>query len=68
MATKNDRVSQFNQGAPPVGEPLQLLCEDHNGTYQLPFYCQWKNGEWRSCNTGEVLAFKVAGWRQVNPY
>jgi len=22
---------------PPAGEPMELLCEDHNGTYVIPF-------------------------------
>jgi hypothetical protein len=37
MATRDHRLAEFNQGPPPLGQQLQLLCEDHNGTYLLPF-------------------------------
>src|SRR3977135_1872083 len=35
MATREHRLSEFDQGPPPLGRPLQLLAEDHNGTYLL---------------------------------
>jgi hypothetical protein len=31
---------------PPSDQPLQLLCEDHNGTYLLPFESEWRDGAW----------------------
>ena len=41
--TRNQRLSEFNQGAAPVGNLQRLLCEDHNGTYLLPFRCEWRD-------------------------
>jgi hypothetical protein len=37
MATRDHRLGEFEHGPPPANQPLQLLCEDHNGTYLLPF-------------------------------
>jgi len=25
-----------------VDQPLELLCEDHVGTYVIPFLCRWR--------------------------
>jgi len=46
MATRKFRLAEFNQGSPPTGEQFLLLCEDHNGTYTLPFRCEWRDGAW----------------------
>jgi hypothetical protein len=36
MVTRQQRVDEFgSDGEPPAGEPVELLCEDHNGTYVL---------------------------------
>jgi hypothetical protein len=36
MVTRQQRVDGFgSDGEVPAGEPLELLCEDHNGTYVL---------------------------------
>jgi hypothetical protein len=33
MATRQQRLDDFDgDGEPPVGEPIELLCEDHCGT------------------------------------
>ena len=38
MATRQQRLDAFaHDGEPPAHEPLELLCEDHVGTYVLPF-------------------------------
>jgi len=34
MVTRQQRLNDFHSnGPPPAGEPMELLCEDHNGTY-----------------------------------
>jgi len=33
---------------------LELLCEDHVGTYVLPFLCRWSSGDWESVEIGRV--------------
>jgi hypothetical protein len=38
MVTRQQRIDEFgSDGEPPAGELMELLCEDHNGTYALPF-------------------------------
>jgi hypothetical protein len=34
MVTRQQRLDDFDStGEPPAGELMELLCEDHNGTY-----------------------------------
>jgi hypothetical protein len=40
-----------------------VLCEDHSGTYQLPFACRWVDGEWRNHESGGIVEATVVGWR-----
>lgn len=51
-------------GAPPAGVSCDLLCEDHVGTYELPFACVWIDGGWTSEATGDDVAARVVGWRR----
>lgn len=46
-----------------MGQPLELLCEDHVGTYVLPFLCQWTNTDWQSVESGQRIEATVIGWR-----
>ena len=62
MATREHRLSEFNQGPAPAGQPLQLLAEDHNGTYLLPFRCEWRDGAWYGSEKTQPLEGKVVGW------
>jgi len=53
MATRERRLAEFNgAGEPPPDQLVQVLCEDHSGTYQLPFACRWVDGEWRNHESG----------------
>ena len=64
MATRERRLAEFDgAGAPPPGEPVQVLCEDQSGTYQLPFVCHYLNGQWRNHESGGALEATVIGWR-----
>jgi hypothetical protein len=64
MATRERRLAEFNgNGEPPPGQPVQVLCEDHSGTYQLPFPCRFINGEWRNDESGSTVEATVVGWR-----
>ena len=63
MTTRNDRLAMFNNGPPPQGRPLQVLAEDHNGTYVLPFSCEWHDGAWHNPKSSKPLEAKVVGWR-----
>ena len=58
MATRQHRLSEFNDGPPPPDLPLQLLCEDHNGTYLLPYACRWQDAVWRKGMSRSMLKFE----------
>ena len=60
-ATALDRIS--GESAPPADKACELLCEDHVGTYRLPYLCCWVKGTWRSVKTGEPVKAGVVGWR-----
>ena len=64
MATRERRLAEFDgRGAPPSNLPVQVLCEDHSGTYQLPFRCTWQNGAWKNVEAGVTVDATVVGWR-----
>ena len=63
MATREYRLNEFRQDAPPSRRRIELLCEDHNGTYAVPFACEWADGVWRNALTGAAIDASVVGWR-----
>ncbi len=64
MATREKRLAQFDgEGAPLPDQPVQVLCEDQSGTYQLPFACRFVDGAWRNHESGGALDATVIGWR-----
>ena len=64
MATRERRLAEFDgAGSPPPGKPVQVLCEDKSGTYQLPFTCDFADGQWRNHESGGALEATVIGWR-----
>jgi hypothetical protein len=64
MATRERRLAEFNgAGMPPQGMPVQVLCEDHSGTYQLPFPCHYVDGRWHNHESGGTVEATVVGWR-----
>jgi hypothetical protein len=68
MATRERRLAEFNgEGQPPPNLPVQVLCEDHRGTYQLPFACVWVDGEWLNNESGGTVEATVVGWRLNRP-
>ena len=67
MATRQHRLNEFNATTPPADQPLQVLCEDHNGTYLLPYSCRWSDGAWRNCDSHAAIESVVVGWREAPP-
>jgi hypothetical protein len=64
MATRERRLAEFSgEGEPPPDQLVQVLCEDHSGTYQLPFACRFVDGEWRNNESGGAVEATVVGWR-----
>jgi hypothetical protein len=58
------RLADFpGEGVPPTGRACELLCEDHVGTYTLPYLCHWSNGTWRKVGTEEPVQTGVVAWR-----
>lgn len=63
MATRDARLAEFNCiEEPPDDQPVHILCEDHVGTYAVPFPCVCQNGTWRNAGTDEVITATVIGW------
>jgi len=67
MVTRHERLSEFNESIPPEGEPLQLLCEDHSGTYIIPFACERRDGAWYRIGIIKLIDANVIGWRRSRP-
>src|SRR5262249_4834267 len=68
MARRQQRLDAFvHEGEQPADERVELLCEDHIGTYVVPFLCQWSSGDWKNVETGERIDATVIGWR-VQPH
>ncbi|WP_314947323.1 hypothetical protein [Bradyrhizobium cosmicum] len=64
MATRDRRLAEFDgAGEPPAGLPVEVLCEDHSGTYQLPFACRYVEGRWQNDAAGVAVEATVIGWR-----
>jgi hypothetical protein len=64
MATRQERIGAFtHDGVPPADQPFELLCEDHVGTYVIPFLCRWTSGAWQSVATSTPIEATVVGWR-----
>ena len=64
VAARQKRLAAFPGNGTPLGDVgCELLCEDHVGTYTLPYLCHWSNGAWRRVGTGEPVKGGVVGWR-----
>jgi hypothetical protein len=64
MATRQERIDEFSHdGTPPADQPFELLCEDHVGTYVIPFLCRWHDSAWQSLDTDKCIEATVIGWR-----
>lgn len=63
MATRQNRIADFNSGEPPADQSLELLCEDHCGTYVIPFACRWTNNAWFGMPDNHPIQVTVLGWR-----
>ena len=59
------RLAQFNTDTlPSEGAAVQLLCEDHIGTYMLPFLCLRSENGWVDAETSSPIDAGVLGWRE----
>ncbi|MDE2363523.1 MAG: hypothetical protein KGM42_12660 [Hyphomicrobiales bacterium] len=63
-STREKRIAEFlHEGDPPSGVALEVLCEDHIGTYTVPFSCIYMEGRWLNARTREPIEAEVVGWR-----
>jgi len=68
MATRQYRLDEFpSEPDRPVEQLYELLCEDHRGTYVLPFLCRWRDNEWWNKGMSHRIDAKVIGWRVAQP-
>jgi len=66
MVTRSERLGDFVTDRDPAPDlSVQLLCEDHVGTYVVPFPCRRAEGAWRNARTGEAIDAVVVGWREL---
>jgi hypothetical protein len=62
---RDEGESEFTQDTEPPGDAwVEVLCEDHRGTYVLPFASRYADGSWRNAINGELIEAQVLGWRQ----
>jgi hypothetical protein len=64
LLARRKRLDDYpGEGTPPDNRACELLCEDHVGTYELPYSCHWSGGEWRNLATNEPVIGGVVAWR-----
>jgi hypothetical protein len=64
MATREHRMAEFSSAGPLANQPLEFLCEDHCGTYVIPFGCHFVNGQWSGVAGNQPIQATVLGWRR----
>jgi len=65
VVMRDEGESEFTKDTEPPGDAwVQVLCEDHRGTYVLPFASRYADGSWRNPITGKLIEAQVLGWRQ----
>jgi len=63
MTMREARLAEFKQSVPKENRPLQILYEDHCGTYIIPYLCQRSDGAWRKVGSTKTIEATVVGWR-----
>jgi hypothetical protein len=64
LVTRAVRIAEFTTDKEPEHDiALELLCQDHVGTYALPFPCRRVTGHWRNQRTGQLIEVAIVGWR-----
>ena len=69
MVARATRLDEFiTDGAPALDTLVELLCEDHVGTYLLPYLCRSTAEGFRNERTKELIHGWVVGWREPNNF
>jgi hypothetical protein len=67
VTPRSARIEQFNvDEQAPEGALCALLCEDHHGTYMIPFQCRRSDGVRQNARTDQEIDADVIGWREWN--
>lgn len=61
MTTRQNRITDFNNGERPVGKSLELLCERIMWNVVVPFACRWTNGAWFGVPDNHLIQITVLG-------
>jgi hypothetical protein len=65
MVAFSERLAQFiTDREAPDGTVVEALCQDHVGTYVLPFPCRRQGAAWYNNVTSAALDCDVIGWRE----
>jgi hypothetical protein len=65
LVARQARLGEFiHEGSPPFNKSLEVLCEDHNGTYVL-LLCQFRDGVWQNAKTRRAIEAELIGWRPL---
>ena len=65
MVKRDYHLEDFDLGPPPPNKSLQVLAEDHSGTYVLPFLCEWRDNAWHNPKSSKPLEATIIGWRKA---
>ena len=64
MVQHADRLADFITNRDPAPEIMvEALCQDHVGTYTLPFLCSLTERGWVNATTYLPIETDVVGWR-----
>ncbi len=67
MSSRAERLAEFEKNADPASESMvDVLREDHVGTYLLPYLCRSTPEGFMNERTGEMIEAHVVGWRAPN--
>ena len=65
MPARIDRLAEFEtENEAPTNTLVEVLCEDHVGTFLLPFLCRSTPQGFKNARTDERIEADVVGWRE----
>ena len=67
LVTREKRLADFSSAPPTESKSLKLLCEEHSGTYVLPYPCRWTGDAWINAKSGHHIVAKVPMSRRCSP-
>jgi hypothetical protein len=65
MVTRSARLNAFTGSLPTSDMVVEILCENHVGTYLLPYPCRGTGAGYRNERTGELITACVIGCHEA---